>query len=170
MLARIYRCVLLLLLSPLSLFAGEVSYSLVDSLGIPLDEKLVRLMNYTGGVFVEAGAHDGLTQSNTKRLEESHGWTGILVEPSPSLFNVLVANRPQSRCYRCALGSFEQNNRYVAGDFDGSLMSSVDGQRRSRSAKQPVLVRSLQSILDEVGLKDIKVMVAGNPIPFKGLG
>jgi hypothetical protein len=32
-----------------------------------------------GGVFVEAGAYDGETFSNTLYLEKRLGWTGLLV-------------------------------------------------------------------------------------------
>jgi hypothetical protein len=118
----------LVFMLPYLLLGSDTSYSHVDYLGIPLDEKLTQLMNYSNGVFIEVGANDGLRQSNTKRLEEFHGWTGILVEPSPSLFDDLMANRPYSLCYQCALGSFEENNTYVTGDFNGRMMSSVGGQ------------------------------------------
>jgi hypothetical protein len=53
------------------------------------------------------------------------------------------------------LGSFEENGTYAYGDFDGNLMSSLNGNRLNRSAEKKVLVRSLQSILDDVGLEKI---------------
>ena len=37
------------------------------------------------GIFLEAGAHDGWTGSNTYWLEVSLGWSGILIEPVPGL-------------------------------------------------------------------------------------
>lgn len=135
--------------------AKEISYSLCDSHGVPLDQKLVELMNFKNGVFFEVGAFDGITQSNTKRFEEYHGWTGILVEPSEVLFEKLQLNRPNSICYKCALGSFEEDNTYGWGDFDGLIMSSVNGVRLNRPAQNAVLFRSLQSILDEVGIYEI---------------
>ena len=36
-----------------------------------------------GGVFLDIGAYDGVTGSNTVLFERSRGWTGLLVEPSP---------------------------------------------------------------------------------------
>ena len=142
------------------LWAQETSYSQRDTNGTPLDGKLIEVMNYTNcGVFIEVGAYDGVNQSNTKLLEQYYGWTGILVEPSQVLFENLCANRCNSKCFQCALGSFEENNTYVWGDFNGHLMSSVDGhrlkrvRRRSESAPQRVLMRSLQSILDELGIR-----------------
>ncbi|XP_068218535.1 protein Star-like, partial [Palaemon carinicauda] len=41
------------------------------------------------GFFVEAGALDGEYLSNTLWLEQSHGWTGLLVEPDGSNFQHL---------------------------------------------------------------------------------
>jgi len=42
--------------------------------------------NKTGGVFVESGAHDGESMSNSLLLETEFGWRGLLVEPSQQLF------------------------------------------------------------------------------------
>lgn len=36
-----------------------------------------------GGVFLDIGANDGITHSNSKWLEEVYGWTGVCVEPHP---------------------------------------------------------------------------------------
>jgi len=39
-----------------------------------------------GGFFIEAGADDFETDSNTLLFELKHNWTGILVEPNPTIF------------------------------------------------------------------------------------
>lgn len=147
--------IVLLSLGIFSCFADEKTYSSPDFAGNSFDQKILLFLNYPNGVFIEVGANDGVTQSNTKRLEEFHGWTGILIEPSERLFSKLVSNRPNSKCFQCALGSFQENNSLVYGDFDGDLMSSIDGKRLQRTPTQQVLVRSLQSILDEVGTRHI---------------
>lgn len=51
------------------------------------------LENKRDGVFVDIGANDGLTISNTRYLEKELGWSGIAVEPIPSVFETLKANR-----------------------------------------------------------------------------
>ena len=38
----------------------------------------------TGGVFVDVGGYDGVAGSNTLFFEMFRGWTGILIEPSPT--------------------------------------------------------------------------------------
>jgi FkbM family methyltransferase len=50
------------------------------------------LKNIENGFFIEAGAHDGLFQSNTKILEDLN-WNGILIEPSKILFERCKLNR-----------------------------------------------------------------------------
>ena len=46
-----------------------------------------------GGFFVEAGATDGITLSNTYLLETEYGWSGICCEPNPRFFDKLKGNR-----------------------------------------------------------------------------
>ena len=44
------------------------------------DAWVLNLMGGRPGYFVEAGAHDGVTHSNTAALERDHGWRGLCVE------------------------------------------------------------------------------------------
>jgi FkbM family methyltransferase len=62
-----------------------------------LDRKLFALLGSRGGFYVELGANDGATQSNTLLLETLRGWTGILIEPVPSVFSELKHNRNARR-------------------------------------------------------------------------
>jgi FkbM family methyltransferase len=59
-----------------------------------LDEK-------RGGFFVEFGATNGLTNSNTWLLETALGWNGILAEPNPFWHSALAANRHVAIEHRC---------------------------------------------------------------------
>jgi len=45
------------------------------------------------GFFVEFGATDGITLSNTYIFEKYCNWTGILAEPLPIWHNDLIKNR-----------------------------------------------------------------------------
>lgn len=45
--------------------------------------------NHKGGTFVDIGAHNGVTYSNTFFLETEQNWSGICVEPIPEVFNEL---------------------------------------------------------------------------------
>lgn len=54
-------------------------------------ENIFRGMNY--GCFIDLGAHDGTTFSNTYVLEKKYNWEGICVEPHPYIYNDLKNNR-----------------------------------------------------------------------------
>ncbi|XP_037800720.1 uncharacterized protein LOC119595678 [Penaeus monodon] len=45
------------------------------------------------GFFLEAGALDGEDKSNTLYFERERSWTGLLVEPDPSLYETLVSKK-----------------------------------------------------------------------------
>lgn len=49
-------------------------------------------LDKTNGYFVDIGAHDGETFSNSKFFEEL-GWTGVCVEPNPKVFEILSSTR-----------------------------------------------------------------------------
>lgn len=51
-----------------------------------IDKKLSKYLNYEYGYFVELGANDGFTESNTLFLEIKKHWRGVLVEPLPDQF------------------------------------------------------------------------------------
>jgi len=44
------------------------------------------------GTFLDIGANDGVTFSNTFALAKSYGWTGLLVEASPKAYERLLKN------------------------------------------------------------------------------
>ena len=50
----------------------------------------------SGGSYLEIGGADGLTHSNTLALRDFFGWSGILVEPDPAMFKLLIAARGHS--------------------------------------------------------------------------
>jgi FkbM family methyltransferase len=56
------------------------------------------------GIFLDIGANDGVTYSNTYFLEKERGWGGLCVEPLPSAFEKLKAQR-SCKMENCAVGS-----------------------------------------------------------------
>jgi FkbM family methyltransferase len=54
-----------------------------------------------GGFFVDIGAHDGVTFSNTFFLEKEREWTGICIEPIPDVFDKLILNRRSININSC---------------------------------------------------------------------
>src|SRR6202008_2120463 len=84
---------------------AERSFAL-GGLDLKLDEALGRQRR---GFFVEAGANDGVTYSNTLFFERFRGWRGLLVEPLPELAARCRKNRPRCLVENCALVGPENN-------------------------------------------------------------
>jgi FkbM family methyltransferase len=79
-----------------------------------LDENLSRYLPYDNGYFVELGANDGISQSNTLHFERYKNWKGILVEPIPHNYLRCLANRStDTRIFCNACTSFDYQERFV---------------------------------------------------------
>lgn len=62
------------------------------------------------GTFLDIGAYDGITMSNTYRLAEL-GWRGVCVEPSPACFELLArthGDNPRIRLVEACIGSQDE--------------------------------------------------------------
>lgn len=154
-----------------SRFSREVLHK--GSTGLnELDLKLIDAISPSNnGYFVELGANDGMRQSNTYKLQNHFGWTGLLIEPSPRRFaecvvNRSFGNRPHVRCAACV--PFDFQDRFVEiEDADlmsvakGLLLSNQQAEDHANSGRQflvdsalrhsyGALARSLTSLLDEV--------------------
>jgi FkbM family methyltransferase len=73
------------------------------------------------GFFVEAGAYDGVTFSNTYLLE-TLGWKGLLVEPHPGLAETCRQQRPDCEVVQKALGPNDAN-----GTIDFTCADDANG-------------------------------------------
>ena len=132
-----------------------------------LDRKLDAILDQDGGFFVEAGANDGFTQSNTYWLERFRGWSGLLVEPMPDLAELARQERPGATVAQCALGAADMGT--VRMKF-GDLMSIVDGAKAESwpsfgtalGWRDPyeldVPARSLSSLLDEADAPEVDLL------------
>lgn len=65
----------------------------------------------TNGFFVELGASDGITLSNTYLLEKKYNWTGILIEPSFE-YESLVKNR-NCQTFKECVSDCEKNLNFI---------------------------------------------------------
>jgi FkbM family methyltransferase len=84
-------------------------------------------LNYRNGFFIELGAMDGVTYSNTKFFEDYLGWTGILIEPEKNQFQRLKANRPKCTNLEYAISEVRGEvvfNSRNGGDSGGGIAST----------------------------------------------
>ena len=79
------------------------------------------------GFFVEAGANDGFSNSDTYYLEKARGWNGLLVEPVPQIaaFARSIRSAP---VVVAALGSFADDGQQITMSFADST-SQIGGSK-----------------------------------------
>lgn len=91
-----------------------------------LDRKLEKYVNYNNGYFVELGANDGVTQSNSLYFEKYRGWHGLLVEPAPQNYLKCRKNRStKSHIYCAACVSFEYTKEFVRIAYSNLMSTPV---------------------------------------------
>ena len=73
------------------------------------------------GTFLDIGANDGVTLSNTFALANNYGWTGLLVEASPKAYERLLKN------YELFDRDFDLQNVAI-GKEDGELTFYESGE------------------------------------------
>jgi FkbM family methyltransferase len=139
-----------------------------------LEERLLPHVRRGRGTFVELGAFDGLSQSNTAWLEANRAWRGILIEAIPEAYEQCVRNRPRATVVNCACVSDEYPSATVEMVYSG-LMSIVRGARSSDEDDHAwvslgeelqqvsrytctVPARTLTSVLDEYRLRQIDLL------------
>ncbi len=122
-----------------------------------LDKKIEKYLPRTG-VFIEAGANDGLNQSNTLFLARKYGWSGILIEPVPRLYARCIKNRKESLCINAALVSPKESGRAI-NLIDVDLMTQVKSSN-SFEANEANL-RTAETVQ---GIKRSEVSVTGRTL------
>ena len=90
----------------------------------------------THGTFVEIGAYDGVSFSNTYALECFRNWSGICVEPIPERFKMLAANRT-AKCYQACVSDKPGNVEFTVleGDNDREMFSGMKESFTARNEK-----------------------------------
>lgn len=139
-----------------------------------LERKLSAHISYRDGFFIEAGANDGLTQSNTYWFERFRNWHGILVEPVPAMAAACRRNRPRASVLNCALVSSNEIKSvrmktanlmaFVADSFgrpedeQRHLRTAIEVQGLESITEVEVAARTLASILAEHGARQIDLL------------
>lgn len=96
-----------------------------------LDDRLAKYLNFTNGFYVEAGANNGVEQSNTFYLEKCFGWKGVLIEAIPETCEKCRRHRRKNHVVNKALVSRHFTGETVRLHY-ANLMSAVDGALESQ--------------------------------------
>lgn len=121
------------------------------------------------GVFVDIGAHDGVSFSNTFFLESRMDWNGLAIEPLPDVFQKLSANRACVKVNGCISAQIGHGKfRKISGysEMLSGLVDHYDPRHQERIARElrehggnfeEISVRCyrLNDLLDEHGISDV---------------
>jgi FkbM family methyltransferase len=116
---------------------------------------LLKLNFLEKGFFVEFGASDGITLSNTYLLEKTYKWKGVLVEPSKKFHEKLSKNRScivDKRCVYSKSGELLLFNEADIGELSSIDLYAKDdgyGKIRKKGVKYEVKTVSLLDLLIE---------------------
>jgi FkbM family methyltransferase len=137
----------------------------------------------TGGTFVDIGAHDGVTYSNSFFFETVRAWQGLAIEPNPDAFAKAAANR---RCtvLNCCVSSSTGTVPFLKiSGYSEMLSGIVDNyhpEHRQRVEQEigqfggsaeiiPVEARNLNDLAAQNGLADITYLsidTEGSELPI----
>lgn len=118
------------------------------------------------GIFVEVGAFDGISGSNTWFFETFRGWRGLLIEPSPHWAATCRSHRDVP-CIQAAAGGEVRSARFLevergytqmgglVDSYDAGLMERVRQDPRYAGREIEVAVRPLGDMLTEHGMTGV---------------
>ena len=103
------------------------------------------------GVFVDVGAHDGITDSNTYHFER-RGWTGLCIDGNPEIMPALARNR--ATAVHAAIGSNPTAEYWI---HPSSGLSGF-GRKHFNGCRAHPPIRRLDDVLRERGIIAIDLL------------
>jgi FkbM family methyltransferase len=135
-----------------------MSYSL-HNLDLKMEKYLKDIEN---GYYIESGANDGITQSNTLYYNQKYNWKGILIEANPTLAEKCKNNRPLDIVENYALVDDLYKKEKISGYFqnislNGQCIENNNYSDNSLSPNQIIDVNAitLTSLLDKHNVQKI---------------
>lgn len=125
----------------------------------------------SGGTFVDIGANDGVTFSNTFYLERELGWSGVAVEPLTAAYGKLVGART-CKCIQGCVSDYEGTGQLLEIDGELEMLSGLvdryskrhlrrieresagSGGREAMQIKETPVI-SFNTIMQELNCKEI---------------
>jgi FkbM family methyltransferase len=121
------------------------------------------------GTFIEAGANDGYTWSNTYYLERLKGWSGVLIEGIPALSDECRRLRSRSQVYNCALVDRDFPEGHVTMTYS-DLRSLIKGSEPQLEELALTTIRSSYDVqVPARTLDDVLQEASVGPIDFVSL-
>lgn len=120
--------------------------------------------NRTNGTFLDIGAHDGKTLSNTFFFEKTLNWQGLCIEPHPKVFNALKENRSCILVEGCAWKEDTTKTFRMIEGYSEMLSGLVDSYHPDHITRINAEVSSMNQTLSDIEVKcyDISKLLLDN--------
>jgi FkbM family methyltransferase len=129
--------------------------------------------NKQNGTFVEIGAHDGISFSNTYFFEKNLKWAGICVEPNPNMFAKLRLNR-DCICEQLCISDSEGQRDFLLctgymlemysgllDNYDPRHLDRIEQEMQQFGGDKTVITvacRTLQNLFEKYNLRHIDLL------------
>ncbi len=106
--------------------------------------------------YIELGAFNGMTESNTRFFDVCLGWEGLLIEPNPRQYFQLVKNRPHSHRVSYAASCSEEDSRanktvtFHAVAFTNAAQTDVTSAYSNPEKMVPVPCGPLTPLIEDL--------------------
>ncbi|XP_018012078.1 uncharacterized protein LOC108669283 isoform X2 [Hyalella azteca] len=92
-----------------------------------------------GGFFFEVGAFTGETYSNTLLLERELGWTGVLMEPTPSSYRALKSKNRRAHIMRACIAPDTNYSELLldVGKINANENTLTNAEKTQNSVRVP---------------------------------
>lgn len=116
-----------------------------------LNEKYFK--NKTSGTFLDIGAHDGKTLSNTFFYEKALGWSGLCIEPHPKVFQQLKENRTCTLVEGCAWHEDTTKIFRMIEGYSEMLSGLLDSYPEAHLQRVQGEVASMGQVVQDIEMK-----------------
>ncbi len=89
----------------------------------------------SNGFFVDIGAHDGVTYSNSYFFEKNRNWRGVCIEPNPNVYKKLEKNR-SSVNYNVCIGDKNAIVEFTQVEGYSEMLSGVTKEYHQNHLKR----------------------------------
>lgn len=125
--------------------------------------------NKENGVFLDIGAHDGISYSNSFFFEKYLNWSGVCVEPNPPVYKKLVANR-KAACYNVCIGNSNEVVKFMSisgysemlsgmlSDYDAKHIHRIESEIKEKGGSSEIIdieMIDVNTILDKEKIQQI---------------
>ena len=122
--------------------------------------------NKNSGVFVDIGAHDGKTFSNTYFYEKYLNWTGMCIEPLPKPYKELTNNRNWILVEGCAWNENTTKKFRMIDGYSEMLSGIIDSYPQNHIDRIETELNSVSQISEDIDVicYDINELLINNSL------